>query len=58
MELLRAIYRILRQVSGEADYARYCEHLRARYPGTRLPSEKEFYLGRLKDKYSRPSCCC
>jgi uncharacterized short protein YbdD (DUF466 family) len=58
MRFLRAVYRILGEIAGEGDYARYCEHLRARHPGTRLPTEREFYLARLQEKYSRPSRCC
>jgi len=58
MRLLRSICRFFDAVVGKGDYARYCEHLRARHPGVPLPSEKEFYLSRLKERYSRPSRCC
>jgi uncharacterized short protein YbdD (DUF466 family) len=58
MRLLRSLRRIMEQMTGEADYARYCEHLRLRHPGTRPPTEKEFYLARVEAQYSRPSRCC
>ncbi len=58
MRYLRLLRKILAEVTGEADYARYCDHLRARHPERRLPTEREFYLARLEEKYSRPSRCC
>jgi len=58
MKLLRAVGRFLAEVSGERDYQRYCEHMRTCHPGKPLQSEREFYLSRLNDKYSRPSRCC
>jgi uncharacterized short protein YbdD (DUF466 family) len=58
MTLLRKIWEALREVSGEGNYARYCEHLRARHPGQPAPSQKQFYLERLKSQYTRVSRCC
>lgn len=58
MATFRKLWRLLREASGEADYARYCAHLRERHPGQPLPSEKQFYIDRLKRKYSRLSRCC
>ncbi len=58
MSIVRAIWKILAELSGDAEYTRYCAHLRAHHPEQRLPSEREFYLSRLRDKYSRPSRCC
>jgi hypothetical protein len=40
---------------GEGDYERYCEHMRTRHPGVRVPTQKEFYLSRLNERYSHPS---
>jgi uncharacterized short protein YbdD (DUF466 family) len=51
-------WKILERVMGEGDYTRYCEHLRARHPNQKAPTEKEFYLSRLNEKYSRPNRCC
>jgi uncharacterized short protein YbdD (DUF466 family) len=51
-------WHVLREASGEGDYARYCAHLRAHHPDHPLPSEKQFYLERLKQKYARVSRCC
>ncbi len=49
---------ILREMSGEEDYARFCRHLRAKHPAEPQPGEAEFYLDRLRHKYTRPSRCC
>ncbi len=56
-KLLR-IWKILQDVSGESAYARYCEHLRIKHPEIPLPTEKEFFLRNLKEKYARPERCC
>ncbi len=58
MRFLCAIWKVLGELTGEADYRRYCEHLRARHPERDLPSEREFFLARLEEKYARPSRCC
>jgi uncharacterized short protein YbdD (DUF466 family) len=58
MKVLHTIWKILAELAGDADYGRYCAHLRARHPGTRMPTEIEFYLARLNEKYSRPTRCC
>jgi uncharacterized short protein YbdD (DUF466 family) len=52
------LWRILQDVSGESAYARYCEHLRCRHPEAPLPTEREFYLTRLEERYARPERCC
>lgn len=57
-KLLQIVTRFTREVAGEAAYERYCRHLREHHPERAVPSEKEFYLARLKEKYSRPSRCC
>ncbi len=56
--LMRAGGRFLREVSGEADYERYCRHLREHHVRQSLPSRQEFYLESLRRRYSRPSRCC
>jgi uncharacterized short protein YbdD (DUF466 family) len=58
MRILRRLWKVLARLSGEEDYSRYCNHMRARHPDLRLPSEQEFYLSRLNEKYSRPNRCC
>ncbi len=58
MKLLRKWWDLLGQVMGEGEYARYCEHLRARHPERILPTAEEFYIARLEEKYSRPNRCC
>ncbi len=58
MTVLSRLWEILKQVTGEGDYARFCKHLHARHPGMKPPNEKEFYLSRLNHKYARPNRCC
>ena len=58
MRRLLQWWKALGQVMGEADYARYCEHIRAQHPNLKVPTEQEFYLSHLKEKYSRPTRCC
>jgi len=49
---------ILKQAVGEGDYERYSAHLRRKHPGRSVPGPAEFYMNRLKEKYSRPTRCC
>lgn len=58
MKVLRTIWKMLTELTGDADYGRYCAQMRARHPETRIPTESEFYLARLNEKYSRPTRCC
>jgi len=58
MKWLGMVRKFLAEISGEADYRRYCAHLRARHPEMRPPTQAEFFLNRLEDKYSRPNRCC
>jgi uncharacterized short protein YbdD (DUF466 family) len=58
MRIVLRWWKILGQIMGEGDYARYCEHLRFRHPEVRIPTETEFYLARLEEKYSRLNRCC
>jgi uncharacterized short protein YbdD (DUF466 family) len=58
MKRLLRLWKVLTWAAGEGDYARYCDYLRARHPGHKTPTEKEFYLSRLRERYSRPHRCC
>lgn len=58
MRYLRMIRRILAELTGEADYARYCAHLRTHHPEQKVATELEFFLTRMDQKYTRPSRCC
>ncbi|HYK92375.1 MAG TPA: YbdD/YjiX family protein [Acidobacteriota bacterium] len=58
MRRLLSLWRCLEWVLEGADYRRFCEHLRSRHPGEKVPTEREFYLFRQEAKYSRPSRCC
>ncbi len=50
--------RILRQILGEGEYERYCNHMRRKHPGVVPADAREFYAASLQDKYSRPQRCC
>jgi len=56
----RVLYwlRILRQILGDGEYERYREHMRDKHPGVVPADPRDFYVARLKDKYSRPQRCC
>ena len=51
---LAALWRYLREVTGDAAYDRYLLHA---CRGQRL-SREEFYLDRLARRYGGPSRCC
>ena len=53
---LRRLWRFLREVSGEDDYARWCARAQAR--GDALPTPQAFYLDKIARKYRRPTRCC
>jgi uncharacterized short protein YbdD (DUF466 family) len=58
MTALKKVWHFVRELAGETAYQRYCAHLQERHPDRPLPTEKEFYLSRLQEKYSRPNRCC
>jgi uncharacterized short protein YbdD (DUF466 family) len=58
MGLFRKWWNALGLIMGEGEYARYCEHLRIKHPERALPTAGEFWVTRLKEKYSRPNRCC
>lgn len=59
LRALRALWRALREWSGDAAYERYLSAFRAApgEQGTPL-SPAEFYLEQLERRYSRPTRCC
>ena len=54
--LSRVLWNYLREACGENDYARHCA--RARAEGASAMTAKQFYLAKLRRKYSRISRCC
>ena len=58
MNALLRLWRSLQELAGENAYRKYCEHTHARHPERPLPTEEEFYLERLAEKYARPNRCC
>ncbi|NWG14262.1 MAG: YbdD/YjiX family protein [Acidobacteria bacterium] len=58
MKNLMRWFQFFRQVLGDGDYDRYCEHMKRKHPGMKPMSARRFYLSRLEEKYSRPQRCC
>ncbi len=58
MKLVLYWLHILRQVLGEGEYEQYCVHMRKKHPGVAPTDAREFYAGRIKEKYARPRRCC
>ncbi len=56
IKLIRSVWQYLREVSGEEDYPRYWARMIAR-GGVPLAPDA-FYLGQLRQKYSRINRCC
>jgi Selenoprotein, putative len=56
MNLFKAFWDYLREVSGENDYPRYRKRMSAE--GRKALCEREFYDQRQKEKYSRQNRCC
>jgi len=55
---LHALWRWLREVSGDDAYERYlCHHVLA-HPHARAPSRREFYAQELQRKWSGINRCC
>ena len=56
VDALKKLWIYLLEVSGENDYSRYC--VRAALHGRQPVSPREFYLDRLRHKYSGANRCC
>lgn len=49
----------LRELTGEAEYDRYCAHHRRRHPDAPLPSRREYEVLRTHHRENHPqSRCC
>jgi uncharacterized short protein YbdD (DUF466 family) len=53
------VMRVVKTIIGVPDYERYLKHQCERYPDVPPLSKDEFFVERLKAKYSRPGqrCC-
>ena len=49
-------WRMFAELTGENDYDRY--HTRSASSTGKLVTEEEYYLARLREKYSRINKCC
>jgi uncharacterized short protein YbdD (DUF466 family) len=58
MSVVRALWRWLREVSGDDAYERYLSHHTQRHPDVRVPSRREFYAQELQRKWNGVSRCC
>jgi len=58
MRRLLKWWAVLGEILGDGDYARYCAFLERKRPGQAPPTAAEFYLCRLRERYSRPNRCC
>ena len=56
LDLIRTVWQYLREISGEEDYSRYRARAEARGEVPLTPDA--FYLGQLREKYSRINRCC
>lgn len=56
LNLVRTVWRYLREVTGENDYPRYRARILAQGGAPLAP--EAFYLDQLRRKYSRISRCC
>ncbi|MFI2371731.1 YbdD/YjiX family protein [Streptomyces sp. NPDC018833] len=58
-KLLGAVRWYVREVTGEADYDRYCERHRHHHPHVPLPTRREFQrIHTARRELDRPSRCC
>ena len=57
-EVTRALWRWLREVSGDDAYERYLRHHALSHPGALVPSRREFYTQELQRKWSGVNRCC
>jgi uncharacterized short protein YbdD (DUF466 family) len=53
-----ATWQALRALSGDDAYERYAAHARARHPGERALTRREFYDAELRRKWSGVNRCC
>lgn len=55
-KLLRGVWEFLREACGENDYYRYRTQALSR--GEQPVAPEDYYLEKLRHKYSCPKCCC
>jgi uncharacterized short protein YbdD (DUF466 family) len=56
---LRAVLWYARELTGEAEYDRYCQHHRRRHPQAPVPTRREYQLLRtLRRECESPGRCC
>ncbi|PAU67259.1 CstA-like transporter-associated (seleno)protein [Bifidobacterium criceti] len=60
MRVWRGVVWYVRELSGEARYDHYLEHMRRDHPGTCTLTEREFLRARERAEREHPntSCCC
>lgn len=59
MRALGGIRRLLREVTGEAEYGRYCERHRRNHPRAPVPTRRQYEEMRTRHREEHPvSRCC
>ena len=56
--LLSAVWRFLRQASGDDAYERYLEHIACEHPGTSPMNRAQYFRFRQEQKWNRITRCC
>jgi len=56
---VRVVRRYLRELTGDAEFARHCARIRANHPDRPLPTRRAYELERLRRREERPldRCC-
>ena len=57
-EVLRGMWRFIRQASGDDAYERYLAHQRAHHPEKKPLSRRAFFRLQQERKWSKVSRCC
>jgi len=55
-QVLRSLWELARELCGDRAYSRYRDHVRG--CGGQPMTAQEFYLWRIRQKYSYPGRCC
>ena len=59
MKVLKLVRWYVRELSGDAEFARHCARARAHHPDRPLPTRRAYELARLRRREGRPvdRCC-
>jgi len=59
VKALELVRRYVRELTGDAEFARHCARVRAHHPDRPPPTRREYELARLRRREGRPldRCC-